>query len=154
MSNKKFGYARVSTTDQNEDRQVLDLMEYGIDERDIYEIAKILTEEGIPTPTGKSQWTVSSITYILGNDRYCGDVIMQKSICVDLFAHKRVRNLGQVERYRIRDVHDPLISKEDWREAKNRVSMPDREAVILEDITGDGVLSSLHPIQFKEDIDL
>ena len=36
MSNKKFGYARVSTTDQNEDRQVLDLMEYGIDERDIY----------------------------------------------------------------------------------------------------------------------
>lgn len=36
MSNKKFGYARVSTTEQNEDRQVLDLMEYGIDERDIY----------------------------------------------------------------------------------------------------------------------
>lgn len=32
--------------------------------------------------------------------------------------------------------------------------MPDREAVILEDITGDGVLSSLHPIKFKEDIDL
>ena len=26
MSNKKFGYARVSTTDQNEDRQVLDLV--------------------------------------------------------------------------------------------------------------------------------
>ena len=36
MSNKKFGYARVSPTEQTEDRQVLDLMEYGIDERDIY----------------------------------------------------------------------------------------------------------------------
>ena len=35
MSNKKFGYARVSTTDQNEDRQIFDLMEYGIAERDI-----------------------------------------------------------------------------------------------------------------------
>ena len=36
MSNKKFGYARVSSTDQNEDRQVIELLEYGIDERDIY----------------------------------------------------------------------------------------------------------------------
>lgn len=59
---------------------------------------------------------------------------MQKSLCVDLFAHKRVRNLGQVERYRMRDVHPPLISKEEWREAKNRISMPDREAVILEEL--------------------
>ena len=36
MSNKRFGYARVSTTNQNEDRQVLDLLESGIEERDIY----------------------------------------------------------------------------------------------------------------------
>lgn len=36
MSNKKFGYARVSSSDQNEDRQVIELLEYGIDERDIY----------------------------------------------------------------------------------------------------------------------
>ena len=82
---------------------------------------------------------------------YCGDIIMQKSICVDLFAHKRVRNLGQAERFRVRGVHTPLVSKEDWREVKNRVSMPDREAVILEDIPGEGVLAELHPIQFKED---
>ena len=36
MSNKKFGYARVSTAEQNEDRQVLKLLKYGIEERDIY----------------------------------------------------------------------------------------------------------------------
>ena len=36
MSNKRFGYARVSTTDQNEDRQVLELLGAGIEERDIY----------------------------------------------------------------------------------------------------------------------
>ena len=154
---KPYGYQCVDNklvVDEEEAGVVIRIFAFYLGGKTPYEIAKILTEEGIPTPTGKSQWTVSSITYILGNDRYCGDVIMQKSICVDLFAHKRVRNLGQVERYRIRDVHAPLISKEDWREAKNRVSMPDREAVILEDITGDGVLSSLHPIQFKEDIDL
>ena len=31
MSNKKFGYARVSTAEQNEDRQVLELLKYGIE---------------------------------------------------------------------------------------------------------------------------
>ena len=36
VSSKKFGYARVSTTGQNEDRQVLDLLDYGIPERDIF----------------------------------------------------------------------------------------------------------------------
>lgn len=35
MQSKQFGYARVSTTHQNTDRQVEALKEYGIDERDI-----------------------------------------------------------------------------------------------------------------------
>lgn len=61
---------------------------------------------------------------------------------------------AEAERFRVRDAHTPLVSKEDWREVKNRVSMPDREAVILEDITGEGVLAELHPIQFKEDVDI
>lgn len=36
MSSKKFGYARVSTNEQKEDRQIIDLLEYGIPERDIF----------------------------------------------------------------------------------------------------------------------
>ena len=35
MSNKRFGYARVFTTNQNEDQQVLDFLESGIEERDL-----------------------------------------------------------------------------------------------------------------------
>lgn len=35
MQTKEFGYARVSTTHQNTDRQIEALKEYGIDERDI-----------------------------------------------------------------------------------------------------------------------
>ena len=36
MKNKIFGYARVSSKEQNEERQLVAFKEYGIDERDIY----------------------------------------------------------------------------------------------------------------------
>ena len=36
MNTKQFGYARVSTKDQNLDRQVKELLEQGISERDVY----------------------------------------------------------------------------------------------------------------------
>ena len=35
QNTKEFGYARVSTTHQREDRQVAALLEYGIEERSI-----------------------------------------------------------------------------------------------------------------------
>lgn len=36
MKNKIFGYARVSSKEQNEERQIIAFKKYGIDERDIY----------------------------------------------------------------------------------------------------------------------
>ena len=78
---------------------------------------------------------------------------MQKSICVDLFAHRRVRNLGQVQRYRVRNVHTPLVDRESWRTAKNWIAMPEREAVISEE-TGSGKFSEYNFIKIKEDIDV
>ena len=36
MNSKIFGYARVSSKEQNEERQLIAFKEYGIDERDIY----------------------------------------------------------------------------------------------------------------------
>lgn len=36
MNNKIFGYARVSSKEQNEERQLVAFKEFGIDERDIY----------------------------------------------------------------------------------------------------------------------
>jgi len=149
--NKELGRLEIKPPEDEVVKRIYDMYLHG---KSPYEIAKQLTEEEIESPTGKSHWTVSSVAYILGNDRYCGDIIMQKSVGVDIFTHKRVRNIGQVQRYRIRDVHEPLISKEEWRIAKNRITMPEREAVILEDESGTGKLSEFHPIQIKEDIDL
>ena len=36
MKQRKYGYARVSTKDQNEDRQIVAMMAAGISRKDIY----------------------------------------------------------------------------------------------------------------------
>ena len=59
-------------------QKIFDLYLHG---KSPFEIAQILTKDEIPSPTGKEHWTASSVSYILGNDSYTGDIIMQKSIC-------------------------------------------------------------------------
>lgn len=52
MQSKEFGYARVSTSHQNTDRQIEALVEYGVDERDIivdYQSGKDFNRKGYVT---------------------------------------------------------------------------------------------------------
>jgi len=78
------------------------------------EIANSLTESHIPTSTGRSVWSSSSVLNILRNEKYCGDVLMQKTYTVDCFTHKTVKNTGQKAQYRLNDHHSPIIPREQW----------------------------------------
>lgn len=49
------------------------------------ELAKVLTEKGVPTPNGKKGWNVSTIRRILTNLEYCGNQFYPKIIEKDLF---------------------------------------------------------------------
>jgi len=77
-------------------------------------IAKILTEAGIPTARGNTKWWSGSVLCILKNERYCGDVLMQKTCTVDYLSHKVVRNDGREPQYFIRDHHPAIIQRKDW----------------------------------------
>ena len=56
------------------------------------QIAEILTRSGIPTATNKSVWSSGAVLGILRNEKYCGDVLCQKTITLDVFTHKSVKN--------------------------------------------------------------
>ncbi|MEZ4508651.1 MAG: recombinase family protein [Eubacteriales bacterium] len=47
--------------------------------RPIREIAVLLTDIGIPTKSGYTEWNDGSISYILKNERYCGNVLTWKT---------------------------------------------------------------------------
>ena len=53
------------------------------------EIVQSLTEANVPTVMGNPVWKSSSIVRILRNEKYCGDVLMQKTFTVDYLLIKR-----------------------------------------------------------------
>ncbi len=82
------------------------------------EIANLLTDIECPTKTGMEQWSEGSISYILRNERYCGDVLTWKTFTADMFEHKHKRNNKDRDQYLYSDHHDAIISTETFEAAQ------------------------------------
>lgn len=72
-------------------------------------IAKMLTDKGIPTPTGKTRWSCSSVESILTNEKYKGDALLQKKFTVDFLTKKQKVNEGEVPQYYVTDSHESIV---------------------------------------------
>ncbi len=81
-------------------------------------IAKGLTRDGIRTSRGKQIWNPITISEMIKNEKYCGDVILSKTVTEDYLTHKQVKNTGQQPQYYIANHHPAIISREDWNEAQ------------------------------------
>lgn len=80
-------------------------------------IAGLLNEEHVPRDVSQP-WSGQCILRLLGNERYAGDCLLQKSFVAD--TGTQVRNKGQMARYYVREHHPAIVSREDW-EAAQRV---------------------------------
>ena len=78
------------------------------------QIAETLTALGKKTYLGNVQWSVASVTQILKNERYCGDVFTRKTFTPDVISHKVVKNRGERPRSRYLDEHEAIISRDDF----------------------------------------
>jgi site-specific DNA recombinase len=75
-------------------------------------IAKVLTEQGIPTPSDKTRWQGSTVESILTNEKYKGDALLQKRFTVDFLTKTMKTNEGEVPQYYVTDSHEGIISSE------------------------------------------
>ena len=62
-------------------------------------ISKKLNEMSIPTVRGTGEWREGSIFRILHNEKYTGDMLLQKTYSQDFRTKKRVVNKGEKRRY-------------------------------------------------------
>lgn len=91
-------------------------------------IAHTLTADEVLTPRGKSQWNPGTVHSILGNEKYKGDVQMQKYVTVDRKSKKHRKNNGEAKTYYLENHHPAIVSRAEWdatqriMEAKKRPS--------------------------------
>lgn len=86
------------------------------------DIAEKLNRLGVTTILG-NPWKSSSVRGILQNEKYCGDVIMQKTVTIDYLTHKTKKNEGELDQYYIKDHHEPIINREIWEIARDMLEM-------------------------------
>ena len=78
----------------------------------IRDICKDLNERGVPAPGGNT-WYASSIGKMLRNEVYEGNVIMQKTIVVDVLNHVQANNKdGKAPQYYKRGHHEAIVSQD------------------------------------------
>lgn len=76
-------------------------------------ICKQLEEMQIPTPSGKTLWSKTTVTSILQNEKYKGDALLQKCFTVDFLSKKKKANEGEVPQYYVENSHPAIIVPEE-----------------------------------------
>ncbi|MBR3018881.1 MAG: recombinase family protein [Clostridia bacterium] len=70
-----------------------------------------LRREGVTSGSGNTAWPVSSVKYVLLNEKYAGDLLLQKFFVEDFLTHKTVRNRGQLPQYFVSQAHAPIVPR-------------------------------------------
>ena len=63
-------------------------------------------------------WQASTIESILTNEKYKGDILLGKTFTVDPISKRRLENLGEEDRFYIRNHHEPIVSEETFARAQ------------------------------------
>lgn len=81
-------------------------------------IVSSLVADQIPNKAGEVVWHTSTIRNILGNEKYCGDVLTQKTFVEDCMEGKTFRNRGELPQYYIQNHHEAIVSRDIFNRAQ------------------------------------
>lgn len=103
-----------------------------IDGCGLQKICNILNGEGTMTRFG-CEWHTDTIRGILTNEKYIGDLRLQKTLVTDHLTKKQVPNIGQLPQFYVESNHEAIIEKEAFETVqrelrRRRPSAPDKPA--------------------------
>ncbi len=81
----------------------------------IKRIQRWVNENGFPSMSNVG------ITYMLQNEVYKGDVILQKYYTPNPLDHQSKRNKGELPRYYVENNHEPIVSREVWQAVQDKI---------------------------------
>lgn len=95
-------------------------------------IANKLNEMRIPSYTGR-KWSQATISDMIKQEKYVGDLIGQKYYVSNPLTHKKLKNYGEKEKYYVKDHHKGIITREVWEKAQAILSKRRQESHQIND---------------------
>ena len=74
-------------------------------------IARKLEMDGVRTPGGGRHWYASTVRSMLGNEKYAGDLLLQKYYTPDFLTHRKCRNMGELPMYFVEGAHEAIVPR-------------------------------------------
>lgn len=111
-----YGYKRGDdgqlAIDEPDAEIVRRIFQMRADGKSLGAISDWLYEYKVPSPTGKERWSRETISKLLRNEKYTGDVLLQKTFVKDVLTGKQFKNQGELEQYLIQQHHPMIVSRE------------------------------------------
>lgn len=93
-----------------------------LDGNSLDQIKKYLERNSILTAQGKTEWSLQIIHNILTNERYCGDMLLQKTFTENPISKKVKKNRGEMAKYLITNNHPAIIDKDTFKLVQREVA--------------------------------
>lgn len=100
-------------------RKIFDLYLQGLS---LGKIKAYMESMGIKTITGNNHWDTTTIQKMLTNEKYKGDTMLQKTYTEDFMTGKKAKNVGQRNRYYVRNSHPAIVSDEVFDEVQEEMA--------------------------------
>ena len=85
-------------------------------------IASRLTTEGVTWRCNKTgKWTGQTLKYMMQNEKYAGNLLLQKYHTVDFLTKKAEKNNGAVPQYFVENNHPPIVPYEVFLQAQGEM---------------------------------
>lgn len=98
---------------------------YTDEKESLCSVAKQLNEEGIKTRTGKT-WSGVTVSKILKNEKYKGDIISKKTVTSDYLTHQRLLNNNIEKKISIKNHHEAIIDANLWERTQQELEKRSR----------------------------
>ena len=129
-----------------EAKYVKDVFNMYLDGNSMDQIKEYLDSAPIKTATGNDIWSRNAIRNILTNERYVGDMLLQKTYIENCITKKARKNRGEMPKYLVSNNHPAIIDRDTFKQVQAEMAKRrSRPRVSDKTITATGKFSGKYP---------
>ena len=125
-----YGYRLIDgemVINEEEAKVVRRIFELYLSGKGLQAIAGLFNEEHVPRRYGRTHWHHNTIRYILTNERYKGDALLQKKYTTDTLPYRLKLNKGEKTQYYVENSNVAIISREIFDRAQELLKLRKNE---------------------------